>query len=283
MRLGLGPLLLLGVDEAPGHGPGARPGRGPRVLAELGPGSSLGVGLAAMLSGTRKYWALDVAAYTDTAYNLGIFEALLDMFRRREPVPDDREFPEVKPRLASYAFPADLLTEGHMREALGDDRVAAIRRVLRDLVGRPESRSDDGSHEIRYVVPWHGGDILPDGGADMVLSQAVMEHVEDVEGAYRSLYQWLKPGGIATHQIDFRCHYTARAWNGHWGYSGLTWRLMKGRKPFTINRVPLSRQLAAMRGAGFEIVLARPNRAADGSGIASASSPPSSPTSPTTT
>ncbi len=46
--------------------------RMPRVLAELGPGDSLGIGLAALLSGVERYFALDAVRYSDTKKNLPI-------------------------------------------------------------------------------------------------------------------------------------------------------------------------------------------------------------------
>jgi hypothetical protein len=234
----------------------------PPVLAELGPGNSLGVGLAAMLTGVRKYWAFDVRRYFDTAHNLSVFDELVTMFSKKEALPDAREFPDLRPALASYEFPADLLPDAQMREALQPSRVALLRERVAQL-DRPVTLD-----EIRYVVPWQGKAAIAQGTVDMVLSQAVMEHVEDLDDAYRSTFQWLAPGGIASHIIDFRCHGSATQWNGHWGYSRLVWKLIKGRKPFMINRAPLSRHLKLMRQAGFCIIGAGPTSNAAGIGRA---------------
>src|ERR1700760_4110721 len=53
----------------------------PRVVAELGPGSSLGVGLAALIAGADKYCALDLIDHSDVAANLAVFDELAEMFR----------------------------------------------------------------------------------------------------------------------------------------------------------------------------------------------------------
>src|SRR5690242_6794043 len=42
----------------------------PATVAELGPGDSVGVGLAALLTGSERYWALDVLSYTNSERNL---------------------------------------------------------------------------------------------------------------------------------------------------------------------------------------------------------------------
>src|SRR2546430_1461739 len=69
----------------------------PMTVAELGPGDSLGVGLAALLTGTERYRALDVVTYLNIERNLEIFDGLIDLLRNRTPIPDDSEFPEAKP------------------------------------------------------------------------------------------------------------------------------------------------------------------------------------------
>src|SRR5262249_45287584 len=46
----------------------------PHTIAELGPGDSLGVGLAALLSGVDRYYSFDVVRYSEAERNLQIFE-----------------------------------------------------------------------------------------------------------------------------------------------------------------------------------------------------------------
>ena len=47
---------------------------------------------------------------------------------------------------------------------------------------------------------------VPDGAFDLVVSNAVFEHVEDVPRAYRILARITRPGGLGIHQVDFRDH-----------------------------------------------------------------------------
>ncbi len=217
----------------------------PKVVAELGPGSAIGAGLAALISGAETYHAFDVVRYADPARNLAIFEELVDLFRARTPIPGPGEFPDVRPPLSDYSFPHQVLSEEHLTRALAPERIDAIRAAL---LGQAST------FQIRYVVPWQGADELEAETVDFVYSQAVLEHVDDVPGAYSALYAWLRPGGIGSHQIDLQSHELTRDWNGHYGLPRLAWRVMRGRRPWLLNRIPPSGHLDALRAAGFEIV-----------------------------
>ena len=93
---------------------------------------------------------------------------------------------------------------------------------------------------------------------DLVFSQAVLEHVDDVDGTYAALFRWLKPGGVMSHAIDFRCHGLTRDWYGHWTLPSWTWRLVRGRRPYLINRLPASAHAEKLERAGFEVLLKLP-------------------------
>ena len=95
----------------------------PRVVAELGPGDSIGIGLAALLSGAEKYYALDLVRYSNLERNLEIFDALLSMFHSQMPIPDESEFPFIYPKLACYGFPEELLPKRRLLESLAAERI----------------------------------------------------------------------------------------------------------------------------------------------------------------
>lgn len=221
----------------------------PDTAAELGPGDSLGIGLAALISGVERYFALDVVRYANAERNLEIFADLVELFTAREDIPGEDEFPDTKPYLESYEFPADILDDGAMTEALGNERLKKIKNSIAD--------NDGKNCCIRYIVPWFDASNLREDSVDFVFSQAVLEHVDDLPGAYAALYTWLKPGGFMSHQIDLKSHGMAGGWNGHWGYSDFAWKLIRGARPYLINREPHSVHLRLMKKAGFDIVCDR--------------------------
>jgi hypothetical protein len=218
----------------------------PRRIAELGPGDSLGIGLAAMLSGADEYYAFDARPHASPARNQRILHELVTLFRTREPIPGELEFPLVQPRLACYAFPANILSAERLSAALAPERVAAIAAAL--------GGGGDAPIRIGYVAPWDAATLLRPGTIDLALSQAVLEHVEDVGATYRALAAWLAEDGVVSHAIDFQSHGLTREWYGHWTVGDIGWRVLKGTRPYLINRVPCSEHLAGMRQAGFRIV-----------------------------
>ena len=78
--------------------------------------------------------------------------------------------------------------------------------------------------------------------------------VENVEGVYRSTRTWLRPGGLASHQIDFKSHGTSPGWDGYRAYADWQWRIVRGNRSYLINRVPPAGHLDALARNGFEIV-----------------------------
>jgi len=216
------------------------------TVAELGPGASLGVGIAALLTGANRYIALDVAKEPVAAANRQVFDELVQLIGGRTPIPGPREFPELRPNLLSLEFPSDIMTVERLSKCLDSKRVSRLREMVY-------------SDTLEYVAPWDLGVIQP-GSVDLVVSQAVMEHVVDLRSTYSAMFYWLKPGGLISHQIDFRSHGTSRTWNGHWAYPPWLWRLQSD----VISRQPLSAHLSALREAGFAVVSIEPETADDG-------------------
>lgn len=222
----------------------------PQTVAELGPGDSLGIGLAALISGSERYYALDAIPHANTISNLRIFDELVELFRVKEPIPAEDEFPEVKPKLDAYDFPRDILDDDRLQRALNGQRLDRIRTSLLNTGGEESV--------VQYIAPWNDPSRIHEGTVDMIFSQAVLEHVDDLSGTYKAMHQWLKPEGVMSHQIDFRCHNTANEWNGHWAYSDPVWWLIKGGRPFLLNRAPHSTHRALLNIHGFKVIFDRP-------------------------
>lgn len=218
----------------------------PKVIAELGPGDSLGIGLAALISGCEKYYAFDIVDHASVENNLVIFDELVKLFRQREPIPGEDEFPKISPRLRCYDFPVDFYNEKRLETFLNQSRLESIRLSIINQ-NKPESL-------IQYKAPWCDNSIVKENHVDMILSQAVLEHVDDLDGAYHTMYRWLRTGGIISHQIDFKSHGYAEEWNGHWLYSDFIWFLIRGRRPYFINRQPHSFHIEKITECGFHII-----------------------------
>lgn len=218
----------------------------PKIIAELGPGDSIGIGLAALISGAEKYYAFDIVDYATVQKNIEIYDELVSLFGNKEDIPGEAEFPTLEPDLSSYSFPSHILTDDRLNAALDDHRLEFIRQSVVDV-------NISGSM-IQYKIPWYDSNMVEKGSIDMIFSQAVLEHVDELNLTYERMYSWLRPNGFMSHSIDFKAHGSANEWNGHWTYSDFTWKLIKGRRPYLINRLPHSQHIKLMNEAGFKVV-----------------------------
>lgn len=100
---------------------------------------------------------------------------------------------------------------------LSEKNVGVWKALLASLHGEPRQRAlallnnpqlpAEGFRReaIEYVVRPHGFSGLQQQ-ADLVLSRAVLEHVDDLEGSFADMLAALKPGGLAMHQVDLKSH-----------------------------------------------------------------------------
>lgn len=103
-----------------------------------------------------------------------------------------------------------------------------------------------------------GLESLPPDSADLVFSQAVLEHVPLAQfpTTARALHRVQKAGGRGSHRVDFKDHlqgslhnlrFTERVWEKSW---------FAARSGFYTNRLRLSGMIAAFERAGFAVAVA---------------------------
>ena len=220
----------------------------PHCVAELGPGDSLGIGLSAILSGVDSYYALDRKEHAFLKTNLSVLDELVELFRNRASIPDDAEFPGVFPKLDCYEFPHKLLNEEWLDYCLAPERLASIKRLLSgsSLPNEPIT--------LRYFAPWDENAAIRPESVDWVFSQAVLEHVDEPKNAYQNLWKWLKPNGLMSHTIDYGSHGLAKKWDGHRTVGDFLWNIVRGRRPYLINRLSHSAHIEMMNACRFEIL-----------------------------
>lgn len=219
----------------------------PVRVAELGPGDSLGIGLAAILSGSERYYALDIIKYWDPSRNISMLEDLLLLFNSKAKIPDNKEFPNISPVPGDYRFPSEILTEGILKQSLEPSRIEKIRNEL--------CRRDDNENTmIKFKIPWSSSEAIEAGSVDLIFSQAVLQHVDDLETTYSSMKDWLDTEGLISHTVSFRSHGLTRSWNGYWTISDTLWNIIRGGRIYAINRFPLSKHRKLLEKNGFSIL-----------------------------
>ena len=218
----------------------------PETVLELGPGESIGTGVAALLSGVRRYIGIDAVAHLRAEANLAVFDALVERFRARAAGPRTG-WPVLDPYLDARGFPSHILDDACLDAALEPDRLRAIGAAVA-VAGAPAQAS-----ALRYFTWDSLSDVAP-GIADLLFSHVVLNQIEELDPIYARCAQFVAPGGWMTHQIDLTCLNTAAEWNGHRAYGDLTWKVITGRRPYFVNREPPATHLALMERHGFEVV-----------------------------
>ena len=196
----------------------------PKTVAELGPGSTLGAGFAALIAGAHKYYALDFVDHSNLNTNLKVFDDLVSFFRRKAAIPASGQHSMIFPDLDSYEFPDCLSFDPH--SASFEERVSKIRE---DIV-----HGTGGFFEA--AAPWMQSNMIKEASIDWLFSHSVLEHVDDLSGTFRAIAKWLKQGAYSSHLIDFDCHGLAHEWNGHWAISDGIWFAIRGKRPYLLNR-----------------------------------------------
>lgn len=224
------------------------------TVAELGPGDSIGLGLCALLTGAERYVGLDVVSFADLSKNIDVLNELILLFQNRASIPDDREFPRVHPVVHDYSFPGHVFDETRFSESLSPTRLDALRAEL----------ERGGGERITYVAPWFAQGRINKSSVDWIFPQAVLEHVDDLDGTYKAFSEWLAPNGVLSHQIDFKCHNMSKAWNDHWAAPDWLWRVVRGRRPYLLNREPVSTHRKILSHRGFIELFTKQVTRADG-------------------
>jgi hypothetical protein len=229
----------------------------PKSVAEFGPGQSLGLGIAALLSGVAHYYALDVVLYESPDKSLAMLDAMVAMFHRRAGL-SRIHTPSFDQHLDANRFPSHILTDERLAESLAPERIALIRAALMQRIDK------DSDVSVQYIAPWNDNKAVTHNSIDVIVSHTVMEYVSDLEDMYHTCAQWLCDDGWMSHQIDLTSHDITQAWNGNWAYSNSLWKMAAGKRPYFLNRQPCSQHINAINQTGFDIRCAIQNQRTDG-------------------
>ena len=213
-------------------------------IGELGPGDSIATGLAALLSGGGRYTGLDAIPYSAAIDLEAMLDEVAEMLVSRRPIPHLSRFPV---------------------EAIDWEGLASSRDDLRAAIRAGINKTQ----RLRYQTPWTSAEVIERESLDLVLSEGVLQVIDDLDATYQAMFYWLRPGGFSSHGIGFNAGALSPHWNGHWAYSDLEWRLVRGARPFLLNRVPASTHLQCAERAGFEVLAVRRSYYSDGLDTAS--------------
>lgn len=161
--------------------------------------------------------------------------------------------------------------------------VAILQQLLDGLTSTERARAEScfrvpgdpasgfAERRIVYQVAPNGLSMLEEG-VDVVLSRAVLEHVNDLPAIVADMWRALKPGGVCVHNVDLRSHGLHRenrldflAWSPFlwwcmYGYKGVPnrWRIDRYREEMTKAGFASRRLEPTERAAPEEVLSMRP-------------------------
>lgn len=138
----------------------------------------------------------------------------------------------------------------------------AKERAASCFLRRGDPASGLCEQRIRYLVKAGGLSGLSDA-ADLIISRAVLEHVNDLHATFADMHNALCETGVAIHQVDLKSHGLHRnnpldflTWPAHW------WSWMYAHKGMP-NRWRVNRYRQALLENGLRTILLKPTVLAD--------------------
>jgi len=217
-------------------------------IAELGCAASIGIGIIAIISGSSRYTALELRSFDIELNSIQLFDELVELFKSRADIPDDEEFAKISIKLKEYKFPSEIFPPALHTALCNPQRLAMIRQQ----VGKINYASNESM--FNFIAPWESKVKELMDSFDLVFSRAVMEHTTEVDRVYSNIYSSMKRKGLMFHDIEYNSHHTSKFWNGHWGFSNFIWKLIEGRRPMMINKLPHSKHAAKIVSSGFKLI-----------------------------
>lgn len=135
---------------------------------------------------------------------------------------------------------------------------AAVQHLKsKGLTPQPISRGESIPNQLRYTYLTEGLSSLrqvPSSSIDFLFSQTVMEHVRlgEFDELVREMRRVLKPGGVASHWIDYRDHLQSALNNLRFSEKVWEGRFMSSSGFYT-NRIPFPAMMRRFRDAGFSL------------------------------
>ena len=176
-----------------------------KIIAEIGPGDSLGVGMCAILDGFEKYYAFDIISHSDLTKNIKVLNDLKQYYA---------------------------------------DKIELIEKIEHEFK----------NHQLNNSLFQYENQKRIFEKVDLIISNAVLEHIIDLTEAYASMYCSLKPGGYCSHVIDYGAHEFSDIWYEHLYFSDFFWKFLMHGRMYPINRYPHSYHIKELKKVGFNII-----------------------------
>jgi SAM-dependent methyltransferase len=218
-------------------------------FAEVGNGGSLGIAICALLTGTRKYFALEIEDNFDIDSNIRLLDEIFKLFQEKTPIPDHYEFPQINLVLEDYSFPTSIINEEIFSSFVCNNQYQRLKNAIKSI-----KYSSNYDTAIVIINPWYDYITNYSEKFDYIFSRAVMEHVKDPLSVYKNLTALLLSGGIMFHDIEFHSHDISKKWRGHYHINNFLWKIIFGNRNYYLNRYTPSSHVLSIKENNLRII-----------------------------
>ena len=216
-------------------------------VGELGCGGSVGVGICALLTGTKQYFALEIENHFDRENNLKLLDEIVTLFKNKTPISPN--FKQLNIHVTNHEYPSHFIIPKFME----DEFVKVLRNEINsDCIG---------TKHLNIVYDWQRA---PSLSLDLAFSRAVMEHVNNPNSVYEGLAYNLKPKAFMFHDIEFHSHGITKNKNGHLQISNLWWKIIVGKRSYYQNRLKFQDHINLIEKLNFTVIHTQKSTELDG-------------------
>jgi len=209
-------------------------------IGELGSGGSVGVGICALLTGTKKFFALAFKNNFVKDSNLKLLDEIFVLLKNKTPIPN--HFKQLNIQISNNDFPSHLISPRFNE----NNFIAELRN---------EINSDClCSKYLNILYEWHK---KPPLNLDLVFSRAVMEHVNEPDQVYKHIANHQKSGAYTFHDIEFHSHGITKNINGHLNINKWVWKIISGNRSYYLNRWMFLDHIHALESLNIKIINTR--------------------------
>jgi hypothetical protein len=209
-------------------------------VGELGSGGSVGIGICALLTGSKQYFALEIEDHYDRENNLKLLDEIVSLFKNKTPI--STHYNQLNIKISNYDYPSYLINQRFLDNKFIEELQTDINSCC------------VGSKHFNIIYDWH---TKPSLNLDLVFSRAVMEHVNDPNQIYKRLAHNLKPGAFTFHDIEFHSHDITSNINGHLDITKGVWKIIFGERAYFLNRWTLQEHISALENLNYQIIQTR--------------------------
>jgi len=214
-----------------------------KCIAEIGTGGSLGLGICALLTGAEQYTALDIEEDLDVVKNLQLLNEIVDLFKSSKRVPSHVLYDQLNVKIDGFEYYNQVYDQSILDNFQSSERIEEIRKCILLKKSNLIQINNNWMEDYQLINRF-----------DFVFSRAVMEHVNKPDEVYHNLNMALKINGLMFHDIEFHSHGITKDWNTHKNINENIWRIIKGKRPYFLNRYEYIDHYNMIQNNNFKIV-----------------------------